>query len=275
MDLTPEVIFGLLESNDQFPVDFEDAMIWWDCRTKTGNPVPKGDLKEKLESEFCKHLDFVIASEISEAKKRGGHNKEVIKLTVDCFKSMGMTVPGERGKQIRRYFLECEKELKQRIFNDKQNHNLRILEAYINKDKLPWRKTFEDEYYREIYRLRGWHYDSNSVKRTPLLGHITNDIVYNRLQPNILDELRRRNPTVKGNRRYRHHEFLTINIGNPHLKSHLKEIIRLMRACNRWNGFVALLNKLHPTANDIQPDIFFQLLEEGCIDFEQWENLAS
>ena len=47
-----------------------------------------------------------------------------------------------------------------------------------------------------------------------------------------------------------------------------------MRVCSRWNGFIALLNKFHPTANDIQPDIFFQLLEEGSIDFEQWENLA-
>jgi phage anti-repressor protein len=277
MDLTPDVIFSLLQSSDPFPVDFDDAMTWWDWRTKTGELATKGNIKIRLEAEFNLNLDYTVkeffAFEISKAKK-GGQNKEVIKLTVDCFKSMGMMVPGDRGKQIRRYFLECEAQLKQRIYNDKQNHNLRVLEAYINKDKLPWRKKFEDEFYREIYRLRGWQYDPDSVKRTPFLGHITNDIVYNRLQPNILEELRRRNPVVKGKRKYCHHEFLTLNIGNPHLKNHLKEIIRLMRACTRWKGFIALLNKLHPTANNVQSDIFFQLLEEGSIDFEQWENLA-
>lgn len=272
MDLTPDVIFSLLQSSDPFPVDFEDAMIWWDCRTKNNEPVRKSDLKEKLIFNFDKDKDYIFA-EIS-AKNDRGRNRELIKLSLDCFKMMGMMVSGDRGNQIRRYFVDCENKLKLRIYNEKQSHNLRVLEAYINKDKLPWRKKFEDEYYKEIYRLRGWQYDPDSVKRTPFLGHITNDIVYSRLQPNILEELRHRNPVVKGKRKYCHHEFLTISIGNPHLKSHLKEIIKLMRVCSRWNGFIALLNKLHPTANDIQPDIFFQLLEEGSIDFEQWENLA-
>lgn len=272
MDLTPDVIFSLLKSSDPFPVDFDDAMNWWDCRTKNGEPVRKSDLKEKLVFNFDEHRDYIFAE--NSAKNDRGRNRDVIKISLDCFKMMGMMVSGERGNQIRRYFVDCEKELKQRLLNDRQNHNLRVLEAYINKDKLPWQKKFEEEYYRQIYRLRGWHYDPDSVKRTPLLGHITNDIVYRRLQPNILEELRRRNPTVKGKRKYRHHEFLTMNIGNPHLKSHLKEIIKIMRACTRWNSFMALLDRMHPTANDIQPDIFFQLLEDGSIDFEQWENLA-
>lgn len=33
-------------------------------------------------------------------------------LTVDCFKSLGMMAGTEQGKKIRRYFLECERQLK-------------------------------------------------------------------------------------------------------------------------------------------------------------------
>ncbi|ADZ31607.1 anti-repressor [Planktothrix phage PaV-LD] len=33
-------------------------------------------------------------------------------MTVDTFKEMGMMLPNGKGKEIRRYFLECERELK-------------------------------------------------------------------------------------------------------------------------------------------------------------------
>ena len=43
----------------------------------------------------------------------GGRPSEFIKLTIDCFKSFGMMAGTEKGKEIRRYFLMCERQLKQ------------------------------------------------------------------------------------------------------------------------------------------------------------------
>ena len=39
---------------------------------------------------------------------------EFIYLTVECFKSLGMMAGTEQGKQIRKYFIECERIAKQK-----------------------------------------------------------------------------------------------------------------------------------------------------------------
>jgi hypothetical protein len=39
---------------------------------------------------------------------------EFIYLTVDCFKSLGMMAGTQKGKEVRKYFLECEKIAKQK-----------------------------------------------------------------------------------------------------------------------------------------------------------------
>lgn len=40
-----------------------------------------------------------------------------------------------------------------------------------------------------------------SVKRPGVVGRFTNDLVYERLAPGILEELKRKNPTVSPGRR--------------------------------------------------------------------------
>ena len=45
----------------------------------------------------------------------GGRPSELILLTIDCFKSLGMMAGTEQGKVIRKYFLECERIVKEVI----------------------------------------------------------------------------------------------------------------------------------------------------------------
>lgn len=72
-------------------------------------------LKERIaEYGFLENQDFVIASEISEAKKgRGGHNKTEYHITLDMAKELAMVERNEQGRAARRYFIECEKKLQQ------------------------------------------------------------------------------------------------------------------------------------------------------------------
>ncbi len=56
----------------------------------------------------------------------------------------------------------------------------KILEAYIAKELLPWTKRFPDEFYEEMFRLRGWGFDPESCKRPILVGKLTESIVYKR-----------------------------------------------------------------------------------------------
>lgn len=123
----------------------------------------------------------------------------------------------------------------------------RILEAYIAKELFPWTKRFPDEFYKEMFRLRGWQYSPMSTKGPRYAGQLTNEIVYDRLPLGVLDELRRINPIVKdGRREHKHHQFLTDEIGNPHLEKHLAVVTALMRASTDWARFKRLLERAIP-----------------------------
>lgn len=115
----------------------------------------------------------------------------------------------------------------------------KILEAYIAKELLPWAKQFPDSFYEEIFRLNGWSYDPASAARPGVVGKITNRYIYGELPEGVIDELKRKNPE---NRR-RNHQYLTEDVGHPHLQSQITATTSLMRAADDWDGFKALFEK--------------------------------
>lgn len=130
----------------------------------------------------------------------------------------------------------------------------RILEKYIAKELQAWTKTFPDDFYREMFRLKGWSFDPNTIKRPSVIGRYTNDVVYERLAPGVLTELQRKNPvTEKGFRLKRHHQWLTGNVGHPKLKEHLSGVTALMRASANWSKFKNLLQRSYPKLNEQIP----------------------
>ena len=128
-----------------------------------------------------------------------------------------------------------------------------ILEKFIAKELQLWTRTFPYEFYEEIFRLHGWP-GPDGVKRPGVIGHYTNNIVYERLAPGVLEELQRLNPTQpSGNRRNRHHQWFTTDIGHPKLKEHLAAVTALMRASDDWPGFQYSLQRAFPTLNSQLP----------------------
>lgn len=122
-----------------------------------------------------------------------------------------------------------------------------LLDAFLQKEFATWAKRFPDEFYKEMFRLRGLAWNKLSVKRPLYVGKLTNDVVYERLAPGILDELQNRNPKdEKGRRAQKHHQWLTEDIGHPALAQHLHAIIGLMRASKDWDQFHVLLDKAFP-----------------------------
>ena len=92
----------------------------------------------------------------------------------------------------------------------------KILEEYLEKDALPWTRTFPFRLYEEIFRLRGWGKPTQGVNHPQVIGHYTNNIIYARLAPGVLETLRERNPTVgPGQRKKRHHQWFTREYGTP------------------------------------------------------------
>ena len=128
----------------------------------------------------------------------------------------------------------------------------RILEQFIAKELFKWVKTFPNEFYQELFRLRNWQYSPLSVKRPAVVGKLTNDLVYQRLAPGVLEELKKRNPkTEKGTRKHRHHQWLTKNLGHPKLREHLASVIALMKASTRWDDFKRMINRALPKYGDL------------------------
>lgn len=66
-------------------------------------------IKARIEKYgFQQDQDFAIALENSKAK-RGGHNRRDYHITLDMAKELSMVENNERGRQARRYFIECER----------------------------------------------------------------------------------------------------------------------------------------------------------------------
>jgi hypothetical protein len=122
----------------------------------------------------------------------------------------------------------------------------RILEQYIAKDLRAWTSTFPMEFYEQIFRLKGWVFNPASLKRPGVVGHYTNDFIYARLAPGVLDELRDKNPVVDGRRKHKMFQWLTGDVGDPHLRAHLDGIIRLMRGSKTWEEFKTFANRFYP-----------------------------
>lgn len=123
-----------------------------------------------------------------------------------------------------------------------------ILEQFISEELRKWAKTFPDEFYRQMFRLRDWEWKPQSVRQRPsVVGIYTNDLVYERLAPGVLEELKRKNPKLpSGRRKHKHFQWLTQDVGDPALREHLASVIALMKASSDWTQFKLLVDRALP-----------------------------
>jgi phage anti-repressor protein len=106
IEFNKELALSLYKSSEEFPVEFSKAIEWLGY-------TRKDSAKEKLTRNFEKGIDYSVEwRNVPHSKGSGASRVEEIFLTVDTFKSLGMMVGTEKGKEIRKYFLECEKVAK-------------------------------------------------------------------------------------------------------------------------------------------------------------------
>ncbi len=135
----------------------------------------------------------------------------------------------------------------------KQGELAKLLSKWIEQEKhRQWTKTFPIEFYEEMFRLKGWDLLNPQSSRPGVVGTYTNDLVYARLAPGLLTELRDKNPpSPKGHRKRKHHQWLTKDVGHPRLLEHLAAVIALMKAANDWEQFKKMAKRgLPPKYNE-------------------------
>ena len=99
MDFSIELAKTFLESDEKFPIEFDLAWQWLGY-------TRKDSALDTLKSYFEEYLDF---SGYSRKSSQGGRPSHSYRLTVNCFKELGMLAKTSQGKLVRKYFLECER----------------------------------------------------------------------------------------------------------------------------------------------------------------------
>lgn len=138
----------------------------------------------------------------------------------------------------------------------------KMLSLYIREDYLKWQARFPRNFYQEAFRLLNWKYDPSSVKRPGYLGKFTNTYVYELMPPNVLETLQQKNPVNEnGNRVRRHHQYLTEDIGIPHLEKHITKLITIMELSDNMISFQKNFNRVFK--KNIQVSFEDELFEES------------
>ena len=122
----------------------------------------------------------------------------------------------------------------------------KILKAYISEELLPWQKRFPDVFYKELFRLNGWDFTVNGIKKRPgIIGKWTNMFIYEELPNGVLDELKKKTPkSESGNRTSRYHQLLTLDIGEPNLEKQINKVITLFQVSDNMKQFCDNFKKM-------------------------------
>ena len=122
-----------------------------------------------------------------------------------------------------------------------------VFEAVLQRELAAWAKRFQDEFYKQIYRLRGWEWRGRKINPPQVVAHYTNDFIYDRIAPDLRLELSNRMPkTPKGTNKGRLHQLFTDDIGHPLLAQHVHMVTMFMKAANTWGEFKINLDKVSP-----------------------------
>ncbi|GBE37817.1 P63C domain protein [bacterium BMS3Bbin08] len=125
------------------------------------------------------------------------------------------------------------------------------LEMIVRKELAAWAKKFPDEFYKNIYELKGWIWPGMKKNRFSIVARYTTDLVYERIAPDLLQELEKRSPQDEhGRRKNKLHQWLTEDVGNPMLAQHLHSLIMFQRLAISngfgWKRFVKMVDKVLP-----------------------------
>ena len=138
------------------------------------------------EYELTEGVDFEVFYGSREPPLGGRPAKEYM-ITLDVAKELAIAEKTVQGRVARRYFIDCEKELRRRM----------VKEAAMTLLLLPapreWKLRFEPPFYRALSRMTGLAYGGHANGTPPLFGKITDEWIYQVVMPpEILEEMRER-----------------------------------------------------------------------------------
>ena len=101
------------------------------------------------------------------------------------------------------------------------------LQAYIAEELRDWEKTFPDELWEMFGRLTNWKGPIHS--RPKWWGHLVNELIYEALDPDIADYLKRNKPKPFHGQNY--HQWMSEDVGLKALIQHIYKVIGTGDGC--------------------------------------------
>ncbi|MEO1374449.1 MAG: hypothetical protein AAFW70_09075 [Cyanobacteria bacterium J06635_10] len=120
-----EVVFKLIDNLEGHPIDFNAAWKW-------SNYSQRRDALDSLESKFEEGSEFLRLT--AKTTEKGGRPIEKIYLTIDCFKHFCMMANTKKGKECRKYLIDCEKKFRLRRSISTTSTTNYSYEQFINKE---------------------------------------------------------------------------------------------------------------------------------------------
>ncbi|WP_416852587.1 antA/AntB antirepressor family protein [Escherichia coli] len=158
------------------------------------------------EYKFIENQDYILLSNLGkQTSGRGGHNRKDYHLTLDTAKELAMVEHNEKGRQIRRYFIECEKKLRSmqpaQQFTDEEIILLCYMQVQmekaqdISKRLYPILKELNSSYASKLYDIAFETFYTVTKNRDALLREATRidqtSAIFERARP-MLKSLRAR-----------------------------------------------------------------------------------
>lgn len=213
----------------------DEQLIWWTCLIKytSINGVVKEGYNARVIRGLCKvYIDARNANALHPSQERFAAISESILYALSDIGIIAL-VDEATGYD----------KAKERAKDELQKY----LQMFLYEEADKWVKTFNDQFFEDLYKMRHWDWNK-TAKRPGIVGTWINDIVYERIAPIILEELKKRNPkNENGNRKWKHHQLLTADVGKPKLQQHL-EALHAMAVISdyNWAKFMAYLDKTYP-----------------------------
>lgn len=133
---------------------------------------------------------------------------------------------------------------------DREKTALReFLVKFLQEEKGKWIKTFPDEFFEAIFKMKGWNWKSAIKGQKPgVVGKYINNFVWSRIAPGVLTELKRINPKDEhGKRKGKNPQFIDIDFGHPKLKEHLKVLVMFAKASGyNWSSWERMVKRALP-----------------------------
>lgn len=104
-----------------------------------------------------------------------------------------------------------------------------FLKKFISQEAARWVKTFDDSFFEMLYKLHNWNW-TKTHRHPGIVGCWINDLVYERLGPIVLTELKK--SKEEDGKSSKLHQYLTTDIGHPKLREHLASLQVLAKACD-------------------------------------------